>query len=80
MTGATVEIRGYEARDLEACRALWVELTVWHREIYGNPGIGGAEPGVSVLRVPIDPEAAQRFRTAHHAAVRAAVAPTPTPK
>ena len=36
-----------------------------------------AEPGVDVLRVPIDPDAAQRFRKAHQASVREAVAPTP---
>lgn len=39
------EIRRYEAGDLDACRALWVELTQWHRDIYETPGIGDDDPG-----------------------------------
>jgi N-acetylglutamate synthase-like GNAT family acetyltransferase len=38
-------IRGYELRDLEACRALWVELTQWHRDMFDAPEIGGDDPG-----------------------------------
>ncbi len=38
-------IRSYRPADLEACRALWVELTEWHREIYASPTIGGDDPG-----------------------------------
>ena len=38
-------IRGYEPGDLEACRALWVELTQWHRDIFDAPEIGGSDPG-----------------------------------
>lgn len=41
-----IEVRGYRDGDRDACRRLWEELTVWHREIYGDPGIGGAEPGL----------------------------------
>jgi ribosomal protein S18 acetylase RimI-like enzyme len=41
-----VLIRHYEAIDLAACRALWVELTEWHRHIYDSPGIGGEYPGL----------------------------------
>jgi len=40
-----VEIRGYEARDRESCRALWTELTQWHRDLYEDQSIGGDDPG-----------------------------------
>jgi ribosomal protein S18 acetylase RimI-like enzyme len=39
-------IRAYHPSDLEACRALWTELTERHREIYGTPSIGGDDPGL----------------------------------
>lgn len=38
-------IRGYEPDDREACRILWAELTEHHRRIYGDPTIGGDDPG-----------------------------------
>ena len=41
----TITIRRYHDGDLGACRALWVELTGWHREIYRNPRLGGPDPG-----------------------------------
>jgi ribosomal protein S18 acetylase RimI-like enzyme len=44
MSGGT--IRAYHPSDLEACRLLWRELTERHREIYGDPSIGGDEPGM----------------------------------
>jgi len=37
-------IRKYEPGDIERCRALWRELTEWHREIYQDPTIGGLHP------------------------------------
>jgi GNAT superfamily N-acetyltransferase len=41
-----VKIRNYyQSDDLAACRALWVELTEWHRQIYDSPQIGGTDPG-----------------------------------
>jgi ribosomal protein S18 acetylase RimI-like enzyme len=38
-------IRQYTSKDLGSCRALWVELTEWHRHIYQSPSIGGPNPG-----------------------------------
>ena len=40
-------VRGYEPADLDACRALWVELTQWHRDIFDAPEIGGSDPGMA---------------------------------
>lgn len=40
-----VVVRAYRPRDLKACRALWAELTQRHRDIYGDPTIGGDDPG-----------------------------------
>ncbi len=39
-----IQIRRYEAKDLEVCRRLWVQLTEWHRRIYDDPSIGGSDP------------------------------------
>jgi ribosomal protein S18 acetylase RimI-like enzyme len=41
-----VVVRGYKDKDKEACRGLWSELTQWHRDIYDDSGIGGANPGL----------------------------------
>jgi hypothetical protein len=40
-----VSIRDYEPHHHTACHALWVELTEHHRRIYGDPTIGGDDPG-----------------------------------
>lgn len=40
-----LSIRGYKTSDLQACRDLWVELTLHHRRIYGVDTIGGDDPG-----------------------------------
>lgn len=39
-------IRNYEPSDLYGCRALWAEMVERHRDIYGDPTIGGANPGL----------------------------------
>jgi GNAT superfamily N-acetyltransferase len=44
MSEATV--RPYHPSDLQACRALWTELTERHRDIYDAPSIGGDDPGL----------------------------------
>jgi GNAT superfamily N-acetyltransferase len=41
-----MNIRAYESSDLEICRSLWAEMTERHREIYGDPSIGGENPGL----------------------------------
>ena len=38
-------IRDYQTIDYDMCRTLWKELTERHREIYGDPSIGGDDPG-----------------------------------
>ncbi|HTZ93662.1 MAG TPA: GNAT family N-acetyltransferase [Streptosporangiaceae bacterium] len=40
-----VLVRGYGDGDYDACRSLWAELTLYHRQIYGDPSIGGEDPG-----------------------------------
>jgi GNAT superfamily N-acetyltransferase len=40
-----VSIRRYRPDDLDACRALWVDLTERHRELYADETIGGDHPG-----------------------------------
>ncbi len=40
-----VSVRDYGERDYDACRSLWAELTEYHRSIYGDPSIGGDDPG-----------------------------------
>ena len=37
--------RPYEPRDYAPCKALWAELTQHHRDVYGDQGIGGDDPG-----------------------------------
>ncbi len=39
-------IRAYTPADLEPCRALWADLTQHHRDLYGDPTIGGDQPGL----------------------------------
>jgi ribosomal protein S18 acetylase RimI-like enzyme len=39
-------IRGYRSSDLDGCRALWAEMNQRHRDIYGDPTIGGENPGL----------------------------------
>ncbi len=41
----TFIIRGYEPKDLEACRGLWQDLTQKHRDLYEDQTIGGDDPG-----------------------------------
>jgi len=43
-----MRIRIYSKNDFGACRSLWVELTQHHRDIYGDPTIGGDDPGAGL--------------------------------
>jgi GNAT superfamily N-acetyltransferase len=40
-------IRPYGPGDLADCRRLWAELTQTHRDLYGDPEIGGVDPGAA---------------------------------
>jgi GNAT superfamily N-acetyltransferase len=40
-----VTIRRFRDDDAAACRALWAELTRWHRALYDDPSIGGDDAG-----------------------------------
>ena len=40
-----VIVRAYAGGDYGAGRSLWAELTEYHRGIYGDPSIGGDDPG-----------------------------------
>jgi GNAT superfamily N-acetyltransferase len=53
---AAVGIRAYESVDYDACRALWVELTEHHRELYDAPSIGGDDPGSGLDQYLGDPK------------------------
>jgi GNAT superfamily N-acetyltransferase len=44
MLESSIIIREYQTRDHQECRALWGELTEWHREIYQDATIGGQHP------------------------------------
>jgi GNAT superfamily N-acetyltransferase len=43
-----VIVRDYAQSDYLACRSLWAELTEYHRGIYGDPSIGGDDPGAGL--------------------------------
>lgn len=40
-----VIVRDYAGSDYGACRSLWAELTQYHGSIYGDPSVGGDDPG-----------------------------------
>ncbi|MFX1486109.1 MAG: GNAT family N-acetyltransferase [Promethearchaeota archaeon] len=42
--GISFVIHKYNDEYRDQCRALWGELTEWHREIYQDPTIGGEHP------------------------------------
>ena len=48
-------VRDYAEADYGACRSLWAELTEYHRRIYGDPSIGGDDPGAAFDEYLADP-------------------------
>ncbi|MCW6007973.1 GNAT family N-acetyltransferase [Micromonospora sp. CPCC 205371] len=40
-------MRSYRPNDHSAGRRLWVELAAQHRQLYDDPGFGGADPGAA---------------------------------
>jgi GNAT superfamily N-acetyltransferase len=50
-----VIIRKYEDGDRNACHELWAELTHHHRRLYGDPTIGGLDPGAGFDGYMADP-------------------------
>lgn len=51
-----VTVREYSTDDYAACRGLWAELTEHHRRIYGDPSIGGDDPGMGFDDYVANPE------------------------
>jgi GNAT superfamily N-acetyltransferase len=51
-----VLVRAYTEEDYAACRSLWVELTEHHRRLYGDPSIGGDDPGGGLDDYLVTPE------------------------
>jgi GNAT superfamily N-acetyltransferase len=49
-------VRDYAERDYDACRSLWAELTEYHRSIYGDPSIGGDDPGAGFDEYLAEPQ------------------------
>lgn len=41
-------VRDYTEDDYDACRSLWAELTRYHRTLYGDPSVGGDDPGAGL--------------------------------
>ena len=44
----SISIREYRPADLDRCRQLWGSLVQRHRDIYEDPTIGGANPGLEL--------------------------------
>ncbi len=49
-------VRDYADGDYDACRSLWAELTEYHRSIYGDPSIGGDDPGAGFDEYLAEPQ------------------------
>jgi len=52
-------VREYGPADLSVCRDLWRALTQRHRDIYDDPSIGGADPGMEFDAHLADPRLAK---------------------
>ncbi len=52
----SINIRQYADSDYDACRALWVELTQHHRDLYDDQSIGGDDAGTEIDNHLSDPK------------------------
>jgi len=64
-----VIVRGYAEGDYGACRSLWKELTEYHRSIYGDPSVGGDDPGAGLDDYLATPERAGSWVAESHGSV-----------
>jgi len=64
-----VVVRDYAHADYGACRSLWAELTEYHRGIYGDPTIGGSDPGAGFDGYLATPERLGSWVAESHGAV-----------
>jgi GNAT superfamily N-acetyltransferase len=64
-----IVIRPYAGRDYAAGRALWAELTEYHRGIYADPMIGGDDPGAGFADYLATPQRAGSWVAESHGQV-----------
>jgi len=64
-----VIVRDYAEGDYGACRSLWAELTQYHRRIYGDPSIGGDDPGAGFDDYLASPERKRSWVAESHGRV-----------
>jgi GNAT superfamily N-acetyltransferase len=64
-----VIVRDYANGDYDACRSLWAELTEYHRGIYGDPSIGGDDPGAGFDDYLAEPQRAGSWVAESHGRV-----------
>jgi hypothetical protein len=51
----------YQSADLDRCRELWRGLTQRHRDLYGDPTLGGADPGLELDAYLDEPQLHRAF-------------------
>ena len=66
---AEVIVRDSADDDYGACRSLWAELTEYHRSVYGDPSIGGNDPGAGFDDYLAEPQRMGSWVAASHGMV-----------